>query len=122
MRSQPFGFASPRPNHLLPRVRAQADPDGDGLVFVQDIADAFKPGAHPEVLEGSREEDDVRREFLESFAGRLTNRESQSRVDPFIDPRPFSCVGWQNDVEATRLMLLIAESEQAHGRGENPTQ
>lgn len=89
------------------RAHAQADPDGDGLVFVEDIADAFKAGAHPEVLEGSREEDDVRREFLESFAGRLPDRTNQPAVDPFIDPRAVSCVRWYDDVEATLLTWQI---------------
>lgn len=94
MHYQRCSFVPPYPNRLLPRARAhaKADPDGDGLVFVEDIADAFKAGAHPEVLEGSREEDDVRREFLESFAGRLPTRTNQPVVDRFIDPRTVSCV------------------------------
>ncbi|CAN0572203.1 unnamed protein product, partial [Ectocarpus sp. 12 AP-2014] len=45
------------------------DTDGDGLVFVDDVARTFRAGEHPKVVEGSRTEEDVRREFLESFSG-----------------------------------------------------
>lgn len=51
----------------------RADAHGDGVVFIDNIAHAFRARAHPEVMEGSREEDDVRREFLESFSGRSIN-------------------------------------------------
>lgn len=46
------------------------DADGDGLVHVDDVVRNFRPHAHPEVVDGSREEEDVRREFLESFSGK----------------------------------------------------
>lgn len=47
------------------------DTDGNGLVHVDDIMRNFRSHAHPEVADGSREEEDVRREFLESFSGKL---------------------------------------------------
>lgn len=50
-----------------------ADTDGDGLVHVDDIVRNFRSHAHPEVADESREEEDVRREFLESFSGMLRN-------------------------------------------------
>lgn len=49
------------------------DTNGDGLVHVDDIMRNFRSHAHPEVASGSREEEDVRREFLESFSGTLRN-------------------------------------------------
>ncbi|CAM9380713.1 unnamed protein product, partial [Ectocarpus sp. 12 AP-2014] len=53
---------------LAHQVFDRMDTDGDGLVFVDDVARTFRAGAHPEVVEGSRTEEDVRREFLESFS------------------------------------------------------
>lgn len=53
-----------------------ADADGDGLVSVDDIVRNFRSHAHLEVVDGSRIEEDVRREFLESFSGeQATQRE-----------------------------------------------
>ncbi|CAM9395475.1 unnamed protein product [Scytosiphon promiscuus] len=52
---------------LANKVFDRMDADGNGLVSVDDVALNFKASAHPEVVEGSREEEDVRREFLESF-------------------------------------------------------
>lgn len=49
------------------------DTDGDGLVIVDDIVHNLRLSAHPAVVDGSREEEDVRREFLESFSGNLLN-------------------------------------------------
>lgn len=46
-----------------------ADTDGDGLVSVDDIVRNFRSHAHLDVVDGSREEEEVRREFLESFSG-----------------------------------------------------
>lgn len=55
---------------------AVVDSDGDGLVHVDDIVRNFRSHAHPEVAGGSREEEDVRREFLESFSGKLGHHQS----------------------------------------------
>lgn len=54
-----------------------ADTDGDGLVHVDDIVRNYRPHAHPEVADGSREEEDVRREFLESFSGKLGHQRAE---------------------------------------------
>lgn len=59
------------PRFFLCRCCDVVDTDGDGLVHVDDIVRNFRSHAHPEVADGSREEEDVRREFLESFSGKL---------------------------------------------------
>lgn len=38
-------------------------------MLVDDMVDAFQACKHPEVLDGSRREEDVRREFCDSFTG-----------------------------------------------------
>lgn len=54
-----------------------ADTDGDGLVHVDDIVRTFRSHAHLDVADGSRDEEDVRREFLESFSGKLRNEKGR---------------------------------------------
>lgn len=64
------------------------DIDGDGLVLVDDIVRNLRPGAHPEVVDGSRAEEDVRREFLESFSGTFLNLRNQKLIDKAADGSP----------------------------------
>lgn len=58
------------------------DADRDGLALVEDITKAFRASAHPQVMEGCRDEEEVQQEFLETFAGEHVPVRSQGRTSP----------------------------------------
>ena len=76
--------------NLIQQAFNKADRTGDGVLKVEDLRGVYSPKKHPKYLAGEMTEDDVIRQFLQTFNG---PGQTDDVVIEFIRHFPFGYLG-----------------------------